>query len=393
MGRLGLLVFLLLSFARSIGQNCDAIIVEDRMVQNTQYLRSENIPLVIRSNFTYSLELVNREKGIMAKVSSKGGEILNKDDEVIFWDLNQVRHAFRFVEMGQRSTGQMNTYENVLLLDLEAIQWLASTYIDKIYIKKFVSHKIYRYLLNENRREELRQMATCFLQRLDKSKVNQDMVASKAPDPVKKEDGGTTEAPASSKPKSAPASEDAEVKALTNELQSVRAGLKTEIEDERKRADQAKYQIQDDVRRSRELAEAKKAEIAQEVLTARKNADAEIANIQAELAAQVKAAREKAGEQLQLIQFNVEDSRTQAAKEVQESRLAAAREVAAARKEAAARVEEIEKSLELTRLEYADEIASARESSVAELDLIRAETAAAIKLAEGNGQHTAESVG
>ena len=185
------------------------------MVQNTQYLRSENIPLVIRSNFTYSLELINREKGIMAKISSKGGEILNKDDEVIFWDLNQVRHAFRFVEVGQRSTGQLNTYENILMLDIEAIEWLSNTYIEKIYIKNFVSHKIYSYLLNENRRDELRQMAKCFLQRLDKSKVNPELVASKAPEPNKKESGPTTEtsgSPKSGASKPSPAKDDEEIK-------------------------------------------------------------------------------------------------------------------------------------------------------------------------------------
>ena len=53
------------------------------------------------------------EKGILAKVFSKGGVDFNQGDELIFMDQAKIRRSYRFIEMGEvsRATGAPSSSE------------------------------------------------------------------------------------------------------------------------------------------------------------------------------------------------------------------------------------------------------------------------------------------
>ena len=85
-------------------QNCGVYIVENKMLAGVQQIRTQTNVLVVRSDFSYSIEFVNTIKGVQAKAVSKGGVELNQDDEIIFMDMAGTRKAYRFVEMDNLET-------------------------------------------------------------------------------------------------------------------------------------------------------------------------------------------------------------------------------------------------------------------------------------------------
>jgi hypothetical protein len=151
---------------------CESQIVEDRVIEGTHTLRTMNQTLVVRGNYTYSMELISDKKGITAKVYSKAGVEFNQDDEIIFMDDNTVRRAYRFIGALEASQeGATPVYTNILQLDLAAIQWFASVGINTIYIKNNISKEMRKFTINDSRKAEFSQLVACFNQRLDKSKV------------------------------------------------------------------------------------------------------------------------------------------------------------------------------------------------------------------------------
>ena len=99
--------------------------------------------LVVRGNYSYSIELSNDTRGVTAKMFSKGGEEFNQNDEIIFMDFNQIRKSYRFMEMGELSQDAGKpVHSNSLQLDLAAIEWLSGNDITTIYIKNNVSNQM-----------------------------------------------------------------------------------------------------------------------------------------------------------------------------------------------------------------------------------------------------------
>ena len=54
-------------------QNCNGMITENRVVGNTHFLRTANMTLVLRGDYTYEMEFFNNEKGVAARITSKNG--------------------------------------------------------------------------------------------------------------------------------------------------------------------------------------------------------------------------------------------------------------------------------------------------------------------------------
>ena len=67
------LVLLFCCLARNAQSQCEALIVEDKVIDGTHVLRTINQTLVVRGNYTYSMELRSNRKGITAKLYSKAG--------------------------------------------------------------------------------------------------------------------------------------------------------------------------------------------------------------------------------------------------------------------------------------------------------------------------------
>jgi hypothetical protein len=117
-------------------QDCNTFIEKELTVGGLHLLRTIPLTMVIRGTYTYSIQVINDEKGLRAKVISRAGVEFNQDDEIIFMDVNSVRKGYRFVEMGEmKEEGGMPEYHNFLQINLDAIQWFSEVDINTIYIK------------------------------------------------------------------------------------------------------------------------------------------------------------------------------------------------------------------------------------------------------------------
>ncbi|HQU61373.1 MAG TPA: cell envelope integrity protein TolA, partial [Saprospiraceae bacterium] len=259
---------------------CEALITEDRVIEGTHVLRTINQTLVVRGNYTYSLELRSDNKGITAKMFSKAGVEFNQDDEIIFMDENTVRRSYRFIDMGEVITeGGTPVYYNILQLDLGAIQWFANSNITTLYIKNNISKEMRKFTINDSRKAEFSQLVACFSQKLDRSKVNDveltDNVITVAPSPKSEDKQGAATPPGKARPAANPADE-AEVNALRQELQEVKERLRQEIAAEKARAEEIKSRLQQEVALAQENAAAQKKKYADEVVEARQKSQEEI---------------------------------------------------------------------------------------------------------------------
>ena len=122
-----LVAIFFLAISPVFSQNCEGKIIEDKVVGGTQLLKAVPEVIIVRGTYTYSLDFRNERNGLFARVYSKGGEIFNQNDELIFIDEKSTRRSFRFVEMGEMAKeGSTPTHQNTLALDLSAMQWKKS---------------------------------------------------------------------------------------------------------------------------------------------------------------------------------------------------------------------------------------------------------------------------
>ena len=94
-----------MGYTFSQAQNCATQIEQDKIISGTHILRSKAKTLVVRGNYSYAIHLSSDNKGITALMTSKGGVEFNQDDEVIFMDANKTRRSYRFIGMGEMTTG------------------------------------------------------------------------------------------------------------------------------------------------------------------------------------------------------------------------------------------------------------------------------------------------
>jgi hypothetical protein len=357
-------------------QSCNDYIAEDRTIAGLHLVTTVPQTIVIRGNYTYSMQIFSDQKGILARVFSKGGVDFNQGDEIIFIDATGVRKAYRFIEMGElNQEGNTPVFSNVLQLDLATVNWFATSSVNTFFIKNNITNEGRKFTVNANRQNAFRSMAVCFNQTLDPTKIKDQELNNVLPAPgtqaAAKEEGPQM---GGSVPRTDP-NKDPEVGKLREELATLKAQLRDEIQQERANAEAIKARLQEEVALAREQADQKKNEYAQEVLAARKKADKEMAAAQQEVAAMIKEARAGASSEIEKINLSVSEAKQKAAEEIQQAKLNAAQEVASARENAAAEIKRVKEKLELAKIEYSDEIASARENSLSEIERIRAETA------------------
>ncbi|MFT4972408.1 MAG: hypothetical protein ACI9JY_001612, partial [Saprospiraceae bacterium] len=405
-----LLLGLILPTVYVSAQSCATIIADNRNVGGIQLLRTFPETMVVRGNYSYSIEFSNEEKGVVGVVFSKGGELFNQDDELIFTDGSGNRKTYRFIEMGEM-TRQRNApvHKNILQLDLAAIDWFTRTNITTIYIKNNISNQMRKLTVNLNRQVAFKNMARCFQQTLnasgvrDKKLVGNDFSAgsrkiSSTGNSTKSQEnsGPSVSSTGSGRTQETVDMNDSEVKALRKELADTKVRLREEILAEKAKADGIKSQIQEEIKFARTSGEEQKAAFAQEVLAARQRSQKEISNAQKAEAASVQNAKAKATTEIEKISLSVQDAKSRATDEISKTQLLSAEEVAAARQKAADEIKLIKDRTEMSKVEYADEIASARENSSGEIQRIREEAAQVVEQAreraKGEQTKTAEEV-
>ena len=139
------------------GQDCSAFIERELTMGGLHVLRSVPLTLVIRGTYSYSIQIINDEKGLRARVISRSGVEFNQDDEIIFMDVNSVRKGYRFVEMGEmRDDKGTPEYHNFLQINLAAVQWFSEVDITTIYIKNNISREMRKFTVNPNRLADFR---------------------------------------------------------------------------------------------------------------------------------------------------------------------------------------------------------------------------------------------
>jgi hypothetical protein len=95
------LLFLIAGTSSITAQNCASVINENKKVAGLHLLTTKPITIVVRGDYSYSLNFANTEDGIVARVFSKAGQEFNQDDEFIFVDKSNTRKSYRFIEMGE----------------------------------------------------------------------------------------------------------------------------------------------------------------------------------------------------------------------------------------------------------------------------------------------------
>jgi len=327
----------------SIAQNCSSLISVNKKLGTTHLLKSINQTLVVRGNYTYSMELVNDEKGISASFVSKNGVDLNEGDEVIFMDKSKARKSYRFIGMGEITNKRGTpTQKNILELDLAAVNWLATTTINTIYIKNNISNRMIKFTVNTNRQTEFKSLCSCFNNTLDKSQVNNTVLTGNDFSPsgggsagnvsATRPTGGSNRVQRITDPSLL---NDDELKALRKELAETKQKVREEIQAEKDKADRAKVKFQEEVASAREKAAQQKSEYANEVLEARKKANEEIEKGKQQVASSVGDARDKASGEIEKINLSVVEAKQKASEEIQKAQLESASEVANAREKAA----------------------------------------------------------
>ena len=64
----------------------DLILADETIDGKVQVLKTKSLELVKRGNYSYTIELINDQRGIVAKMYSYNGVQFNKGDEIIFMD-------------------------------------------------------------------------------------------------------------------------------------------------------------------------------------------------------------------------------------------------------------------------------------------------------------------
>ena len=101
-----LFLFSFLSFAGIHAQNCSGQIADDKVIEGIHILRTNAITMVVRGNYSYSIELINDNKGVTATVYSKNGVEFNQDDEIIFMDLSSPAQKLPVHRNGRNGKGR-----------------------------------------------------------------------------------------------------------------------------------------------------------------------------------------------------------------------------------------------------------------------------------------------
>jgi len=243
------LLILCLTLCQQVSHSqCSNWIIDNAVVAGNQLVKTKPMTLVVRGNYTYSIEFKATDRGIQAKMVSKAGVEFNQDDEVIFMDRLETRKSYRFTEMGElKRVGSTPIHENLLQMDMAAIKWMNSTPPTTIYIKSNTSNEMRKFTVNPNRQAEFTQLIKCFYNTLDPSKVKDIKLEG---NDLSARSGSRAISSTSAGPrKVADISllNDKELGDLKAQLAEAKIALKTEIENERKKADQIKSNLKEEV--------------------------------------------------------------------------------------------------------------------------------------------------
>ena len=115
--------------------SCSDLIAGNKTIGSTQFLTTNFVRMIVRSNYTYSMCFKSDEKGLFILVQTFNGGILNVNDEIIFIDKSNVRRRFRFSRSGHIVTVNGSpVFENALQIDHESALWFAENPISTFYV-------------------------------------------------------------------------------------------------------------------------------------------------------------------------------------------------------------------------------------------------------------------
>ncbi len=371
---------------------CTDIIVENKTIGSTQFLKTNFIRMIVRSNYSYSMCFESKDKGLFILIQTFNGGILNLNDEVIFIDQLKVRRRFRFPQNGQIVTVNGSpVYENALQIDHESAQWFAQNKIVTFFVVNQLTNRMRKLSPQATRQNDFILSARCFVNSLN------TLLIKEAPELIIKEthpSPNTNSTPSFIHPQKRMS--DPEVKALSADLDETKRRLRAEIAFEEERGRKIKLQLQQEIQLAQESAQVAKERYAREVLDARQRSQIEIDQVVEETQHMVVATRERASTAVSAYHLDVDSARAQAIIEIQDARLRAAEEVAEIRRRANEEIARLNSNLKEIRVQYSDEMATARENAVMEITAIRAQTASEIKKAklalDQSRQFTSEEV-
>ena len=157
------LILAVFSLSQVSYSQCADLIKEDKVIGGAQVLQSNPQTIVVRGTYTYSIDFRIENNGLVSKVYSKGGELFNQNDELVFIDEMKNRRSYRFIEMGEMvRDGGTPVHQNTLDIDVAALEWFAQNKMVVIFIKNNVKNQMLKFTVNESRQSAFNRMASCF---------------------------------------------------------------------------------------------------------------------------------------------------------------------------------------------------------------------------------------
>lgn len=365
-------ILFVFTFTSTAYNQCDQLIRSNFLRGQTQFITTVERDLVVRGDFTYRVQLVSDARGIMLKMVSVDGMLLQRGDELILIDQTGKRQSLVFTERGTvTNNNNIPVSENFVSLSIGDLEWLSEVRIPHFFLRKSHENVMRKISVHSSRGGEFQQMVRCVLEVIDL-----DHIAVFEPAQITHASAPSSRPPTStpaSRPAGTTPSDDSEIQELQTEFVQTRERLRREIEAEHKRADEIKEQIRQQVAIARKNKEEALREFERAIADERAKTTTEVMRLRAERAELIAAERATSVDIRDSLQKYLTAEMRRAEARILDMRFRAAEEVDRIRKDAQLAKEKILNNLEEEKRLFADQVSNVRSSAASRISEINRE--------------------
>ncbi|MBC7776229.1 MAG: hypothetical protein H7246_12405, partial [Phycisphaerae bacterium] len=141
--------------------DCLPYIKRNQMTAKGRVVETSFLKILERVNYSYTLQFISNEEGIMGSIVSNAAASLDLNDEIEFVIENNPCLKFKFISITERLNATPLVLRNTFNINPDELELLANTSIKSFYIKDLKHNKIYKYEIQAIIKEELRNMIFC----------------------------------------------------------------------------------------------------------------------------------------------------------------------------------------------------------------------------------------
>ncbi len=141
--------------------DCFPYIKRNQMTTKGRVVETSFLKILERVNYSYTLQFIYSEKGIVGSIVSNAAAPLNLNDEIEFVIDNNPSLKFKFISITERLNAEPLVLRNTFNVSPDELELLANVSIKSFYIKDLKHKKIYKYEIQAVIKEELKNMIFC----------------------------------------------------------------------------------------------------------------------------------------------------------------------------------------------------------------------------------------